>query len=250
MNTTNNTILITGGSAGIGFAIAQRLGVNNHVIITGRNEQRLKAAAAKLSNATAIAGDITDASDAERLAGILRRDHPELNLVINNAGMLAPFALTGGNGAAFEKAQQEMLTNYLSVVRLNDALLPLLRLQPAAAIVNVTSIVAFVPRSQISTYSATKAALRSYTLSLRHQLASTSDVKVFELMPPLVDTEFSDGIGGKNGIAPSVVADALAAALEKDQYEIRVAGTEDLYQLYRSSPESAFEALNSVRQPA
>lgn len=256
MKTTNNTILITGGSAGIGLAIAERLVAGNHVIITGRNEGRLKAAAAKLSNAiaranvTAIVGDVTDAADAERLVGILRRDQSDLNMVINNAGTAAPFPLTGGAEGAFEKAQLEMLTNYLAVVRLNDALLPLLRRQPAAAIVNVTSVLAFVPGSRLSTYSATKAALRSYTLSLRHQLALAGEVKVFELMPPLVDTELSAEIGGKNGIAPSVVADALVAALENDQYEVRVAGTEDLYQLYRSSPESAFQAINANRQPA
>ena len=246
MKTNNNNILITGGSAGIGFALAQRLSVNNHVIITGRDEQRLKAAAARLKNVTAIVADVSDAGDVERLVGIIRRDHPELNVVINNAGKAFAYDLADENAEGFDKAGQEMLTNYLSVVRLNERLLPLLRVQREAAIVNVSSIVVFAPGARISTYSASKAALHSYTLSLRHLLAATGDVRVFELMPPLVNTDFSAGIGGEKGIAPAVVAEALALALENDQYEIRVGQTEDLYRLSLSSPESAFQAMNPV----
>jgi uncharacterized oxidoreductase len=116
--------------------------------------------------------------------------------------------------------------------------------------VNVSSIVAFVPGASLATYSASKAALHSYTLSLRHKLAQSSDVKVFELMPPLVDTEFSKEIGGHNGIAPSVVAEALAAALEKDEYEVRVGQTEDMYRFSLSSPAEAFQAMNASRATA
>ncbi|HET6252597.1 MAG TPA: SDR family NAD(P)-dependent oxidoreductase [Puia sp.] len=249
MKTTNNTILITGGSAGIGFAIAERFHSNNKVIIVGRNEQRLKAASSRLTNVTAIAADVSDPADVERLAGILRRDHPDLNILINNAGKAFAFDLTAEDAGGFEKAEQEMLTNYLSVVRLNELLLPLLRVQPQAAIVNVSSIVAFVPGVRIATYSATKAALHSYTQSLRHLLSGSSVVRVFDLMPPLVNTEFSAGIGGHKGIAPSVVADALATALEKDDYEIRVGDTEKVYQLSRSNPEEAFQAMNPITEP-
>ena len=115
-----------------------------------------------------------------------------------------------------------MLTNYLSVIRLNEQLLPLLKQQPEAAIVNVSSIVAFVPGARLATYAASKAALHSYTLSLRHKLAQSTGVKVFELMPPLVNTEFSAEIGGQNGIAPSVVAEALVEALRNAVGAIRV----------------------------
>jgi uncharacterized oxidoreductase len=210
----------------------------------------LRAAAAQLPNTTAIAGDVSDPADVTRLAGILRRDHPELNLVINNAGKAFFYDLAGEGVDAAGKAGEEMVTNYLSVLRLNEQLLPLLKQQPEAAIVNVSSIVAFVPGARMATYAASKAALHSYTLSLRHKLAQISDVKVFELMPPLVDTEFSAEIGGQNGIAPSVVAEALVEALEKDEYEIRVGRTEDIYRLYLSSPEQAFHAMNAVGKPA
>jgi uncharacterized oxidoreductase len=251
MKSSNNTILITGGSAGIGFALAKLFSSKgNRVIITGRNEKRLQAAVALLPNTTAIAGDVSNPADAERLVSTLRRDHPELNIVINNAGKAYVYDLVADGADAAGKAGEEMVTNYLSVLRLNELLLPLLKQQPEAAIVNVSSIVAFVPGARLATYAASKAALHSYTLSLRHKLAQSSDVKVFELMPPLVDTEFSAGIGGHNGIAPSVVAEALAAALEKDEYEVRVGQTEDMYRLALSSPAEAFQAMNANRATA
>jgi uncharacterized oxidoreductase len=250
MKISNNTILITGGSAGIGFELAKALSnKGNHVIIVGRNEQRLKEAAAQLQNTTAIVGDVSDAADVDRLVDVLRRDHPGLNIVINNAGKAFAYDLVAEGANVFEKAGEEMLTNYLSIVRLNERLIPLLFQQREAAIVNVSSIVAFVPGG-LATYSASKAALHSYTLSLRHALAQSTAIKVFELMPPLVNTEFSVAIGGRNGIAPSVVAEDLVRGLEQDEYEIRTGNTEKIYRLSLSSPEEAFKALNPVQPKA
>ncbi|MEI9935219.1 MAG: SDR family NAD(P)-dependent oxidoreductase [Ferruginibacter sp.] len=248
MKTTNNTILITGGSAGIGFEIAKLFSAKgNHVIILGRNEERLQKAAAQLKNATAIAEDVSNAADIDQLVKRLKDDFPNLNIVINNAGRALVYNLVTENVNAFDKAQDEMLTNYLSIIRLNEKLLPVLKQQKDAAIVNVSSVVAFVPGS-LSTYSASKAALHSYTQALRIALEKVSGVKVFELMPPLVDTEFSAPIGGSNGIHPSVVAERLLTGLEKDEYEIHVGQTEDIYRLYLSSPQEALNFLNNHRQ--
>ena len=246
MKTVNNTILITGGSAGIGLEIAKLFGKDNKIIITGRSEARLKAAAAQLKNVTTIAGDVSDAADVDRLVAQLNREHPGLNVVINNAGAAAGvYSLADDGVNAFKKAQQEMLTNYLSVIRLNEKLLPLLKRQKEAAIVNVSSIVSIVPGSRLSTYGASKAALHSYTLSLRHALGGSA-VKVFELRPPLVATEFSSEIGGlENGIPASVVADDLKKGFETDSYDILVGNTADIYNLYLQSPEQAFLALNA-----
>lgn len=138
-----------------------------------------------------------------------------------------------------------MLTNYLSIIRLNEKLLPVLKTNDNPTIVNVSSIVAFVPGA-LATYSASKAALHSYTRYLRLALKN-ANVKVFELMPPLVDTEFSAPIGGKNGVPASFVAEQFIAGLEKDNYEIRVGQTEDIYRLYLSSPEDALLAMNQRR---
>jgi len=247
MKTSQNTILITGGSAGIGLELAKKLSAqNNHVIIVGRNHDRLQKAAAQLQNVTTITGDISNADDVEKLVAKLNAEHPDLNVVINNAGA-ANLNNLADDTNTFEKASEEILTNYLSVIRLNEKLLPLLKKQNNAAIVNVSSIVAFAPGAKLATYAATKAALHSYTRALRLALGDTS-VKVFELMPPLVDTEFSAEIGGKNGIPASQVADEFFTAFENDTYEIRVAGTEQFYRLYLSNPDEALRVMNLPRE--
>ncbi|MVT08556.1 SDR family oxidoreductase [Chitinophaga tropicalis] len=244
MKTSNNTVLVTGGSAGIGYEIAKQLTEKgNHVIITGRNTERLQKAAAQLKNVTAIVSDVSKEEDVRSLVATLNKDFPSLNLVINNAGAAAIHNLAERTGA-FEKAAGEIHTNYLSIIRLNELLLPLLEKQQEAAIVNVSSIVSFVPNHVLPGYSASKAALHSYTQALRFTLSNTS-VKVFELMPPLVNTDFSQAIGGSKGIPPSAVADELVNALEKDHYEIHVGDTAAFYQLFLSSPADALKVLNT-----
>ncbi|CAN5802300.1 hypothetical protein BH10BAC3_BH10BAC3_26720 [soil metagenome] len=146
----------------------------------------------------------------------------------------------------FEKAQEEMLPNYVAVIRLNQKLLPLLTRQQEAAIVNVSSMSSI--SGSLATYSASKAALHSYTQSLRLTLENTTLIKVFELMHPLVNTEYSEAIGGRNGIAPSKVAEDLLKALETEEYEIHVGYTEQLYKLFLSSPEVALRSLNAGRK--
>ncbi|AWG25962.1 SDR family oxidoreductase [Flavobacterium kingsejongi] len=245
MNTTNNTVLITGGSAGIGFEMARQFSEKgNKVIITGRNEDRLKTAAAQLSNVTAIRADVTNEADTLQLVAQLQKDFPALNIVINNAGSAYYYDLAASTNS-FKNAQEEILTNYLSIIRLNELLLPALQEQATAAIVNVSSIVAFVPGARLPTYSASKAALHSYTQSLRVALRS-STVSVFELMPPLVNTNFSKDIGGENGIAPAQVAQDLVQALATDQTEIHVGMTADLYNAFLASPADALLMVNPV----
>jgi len=245
MNTTNNTILITGGTAGIGLEAAKLFSAaGNNVIITGRDKQRLDKALALLPGVTGIVSDVSKKADIETLVTTIKKDFPQLNIVVNNAGRAVVYDITGGDNA-FENAEDEMLTNYLSIIRLNEKLLPVLSAQPAAAIVNVSSVVAFVPGS-LATYSASKAALHSYTQSLRISLQRKGNVKVFELMPPLVNTEFSAPIGGANGVSPTVVAQDLLNGIANDEYEIRTGKTQFIYDLYRQSPEEALK----VMQPA
>jgi uncharacterized oxidoreductase len=246
MKTTKNTVLITGGSAGIGFEIANQLAsLGNKVIITGRNAERLKHATSKIPNAVGIVSDIANAAEVDQLVKKVYNEFPSLNVVINNAGHAKVHSLSD-NAVGYETASAEMLTNYLSIIRLNEKLLPLLRKQTEAAIVTVSSIVAFTPNHIISTYSASKAALHSYTLSLRLALEKTSSVKVFELMPPLVNTDFSQEIGGANGIPPAMVAEELIKAFEKDEYEIHVGQTACIYDLSRSAPAEALLAMNAT----
>lgn len=244
MKTTNNTVLVTGGSAGIGFEIAKILSEKgNKVIITGRNPERLNQAVAKLPNVTGIACDVTSDEDVDQLVKTLTTDFPELNIIVNNAGKAYLVDLTE-NSNVFQKAGEEMLTNYLSIIRINEKLLSLIGVKQQSAIVNVSSIVAFVPNHRMATYGASKAALHSYTQSLRIALSKTTGTRVFELMPPLVNTDFSEEIGGANGIPPVVVAEDLLNALENDIYEIHVGRTADIYKLSLASPADALQAMN------
>ena len=177
MKTSNNTVLVTGGSAGIGFEIAKLFAEKgNQVIITGRNKEKLELAASSLEHTTAIQSDISNAAEVDSLVEKIKTAFPQLNMVINNAGNAYLYDLASSDNA-FDNAQAEMLTNYLSVIRLNEKLLPLLKKQSEAAIVNVSSIVAFVPGS-LATYSASKAALHSYTQSLRIALENSSTQRV------------------------------------------------------------------------
>lgn len=248
MNVSNKTILITGGGSGIGFEIAKLLiEKGNRVIITGRSESRLQKASEQLNQVSYITSDITDPEDAIKLRRYLE-SLGGLDLLINNAGSAHVYTL-GNDADTATKAMEEFNTNVFSAMRLIDELLPLLRQSTEAAIVNVTSTVALVPAGSIPTYSASKAALHSYTESLRFALSKNTSIKVFELMPPLVDTAFSTAIGGESGIPPKAVADSLWSGLESDTYEILTGNTEAIYNLSRAvTYADAFRLMNQEQE--
>lgn len=247
MNITNKTVLITGGGSGIGYEIAKLLHANgNKIIIVGRTESKLKAAAETLPGATAIRCDINNEDNVQSLVQKVTEEHADLSVLINNAGRA--FAYTHNeNATAFEKATEEFATNYFSVIRLTEKLLPLLKKQKDAAIVNVSSIVAYSPQSLLPTYSDSKAAVHSYTLSLRHSLAKDTAIKVFELLPPMVNTEFSKDIGGEHGMPAGEVAQALKDAIENNVYEIQVGQTTEFRKFFLDSPSEAFAMMNQAK---
>src|SRR5215467_2058382 len=177
MKSSGNTILVTGGRGGIGFEIAKILSENdNDVIITGRNHERLKKASAQIKHASHIQSDVSKQEDVNALADTLYRDFPSLNVVINNAGHAMLYDVFEEGVNAYDKTKDEMETNFFSVIRLNEKLFPQLRLQKEAAIVNVSSVVAFLPGSLVG-YSASKAALHSYSQSLRMRLEDSTSIK-------------------------------------------------------------------------
>jgi len=247
MKTEGNTILITGGSSGMGFEMAKLFSQKgNTIIVIGRNKQKLDTAVSQLKNTIGIVCDVSSDTDVNMLVEKIMKEYPDINVVVNNAGRGHGYKL-GIGVHAMDNALDEINTNYLSVVRLNEKLLPLLTKQPEAAIVNVTSEVVFAPKIVAPTYAASKAALHTYTMVLRLTLKQTSSVKVFEVMPSLTNTEFSQGIGGSNGMAASVVAKALLDGMTKDEYEIHVGHTPITYKLFLSSPEDALNAINGIK---
>lgn len=229
MKTTGNTVFISGGSAGIGLAIAKKLSAaGNKIIINGRNEERLQNALKQLDNAVAIQGDLSVEADRIAIAKQLKENYPETNIIINNAGAAFSYLLNETLNA-HEKASIEMNTNYFSVIHFTELLLPHLIQKAEAAVINVSSIAVFGSHKLLPTYGATKAALHSYTVALRYSYEEQKNLQIYEVYPPLVNTEFSAEIGGANGIPPEEVADELLIALEKNQFDVPVGDTKQFF---------------------
>ncbi len=185
MNISGNTILITGGGSGIGRGLAEALRkAGNQIIISGRRQEALDAVVAANPGMAALSVDMTDTASIAALAAAAVDRFPDLNVVINNAGIMINEDVTDD---FLDIAERTVATNLLGPIRLTAGLLPHLLQQPSATIVTVSSGLAFVPKADTPTYSATKAAIHSYSQSLRHQLRNTS-VEVLEIAPPYVRT--------------------------------------------------------------
>jgi len=199
MKLNGNTMLITGGGSGIGEALAKRFhDLGNKVIVAGRRIEALERACAGRPNMSAIRLDVESAGALQDLGERVRAEHPELNVLINNAGIMRYETIETRRDLA--DAEQQITTNLLGPIRLIDGLVDHLVRQPDAAIVNVTSGLAFVPLVATATYSATKAALHSYTISLREALKGR--VEVIELAPPAVQTDLTPGQREAKGYLP------------------------------------------------
>lgn len=188
MDMTGNTILITGGGSGIGQGLASGLHhAGNRVIIAGRREAPLRDTVAAHPGMAYATFDVEDASAITTFAAKMAVEHPTLNVLLNNAGIMRAENLLADR-VDLTDAEATIATNLLGPIRLTAALLPHLRAQAKAAVINVTSGLAFVPLAMTPTYNATKAALHSYSQSLRYLLRDTS-VDVIEIAPPAVGTD-------------------------------------------------------------
>jgi len=192
MKTTGNTILITGGGSGIGRGLAEAFHVRgNQVIISGRRKSALDETIRANPGMASVTFDIGDPAGIRSFATRLASDFPSLNVLINNAGIMRAEKL-GAQENDLSDAEAIVTTNLLGPIRLTAALLPLLRKQAHSVVMNVSSGLAFVPLSPTPTYCATKAAIHSYTQSLRYQLRGTT-TEVIELIPPYVATHLMSG---------------------------------------------------------
>ena len=243
MTLRDSTILVTGGSSGIGFALAQQLlQRGNRVIVCGRGAEALaRAQAIEPALITRIC-DITSAQSRRALVDWIAAEHPDLSVIFNNAGVQSRRNFTEDH--ALDDLEQEVAINFTAPVQLIGELLPLLRRQPRSVIVNVTSGLAFAPMADVPVYCATKAALHSFTLSLRHQLRHTQ-IKVVELAPPIVDTGLggdarSDGTKNAGMMSPDAFATDALRLLDEGRDEVLIGqaiGT-------RQQGEALFQRMN------
>ncbi len=192
MKTSDNTVLITGGATGIGRGLAEAFHARgNRVIIAGRRREALDEVTAANPGMSAYVLDVGDADAIREFARRVTAEHPTLDVLVNNAGIMRAENLRAQPDDLAD-AEATVITNLLGPIRLTAALLPALQRRPRSTIINVTSGLAFVPLAMTPTYSATKAALHSYTQSLRAQLQGTT-TEVIEPAPPAVQTDLMPG---------------------------------------------------------
>jgi uncharacterized oxidoreductase len=248
MKTNGNTILITGGSSGIGFEFAkQLLALGNTVIVTGRDEKKLQKVKALLPEVRIVKSDVSRPEEIEALLKTVLADFPKLNVLINNAGIMRTINMHD-DGVDLESLTQEIDINLKGPIRMAKAFLPHLKKQAEAAIVNVTSGLAFVPLPTSPVYCSTKAALNSFSRSLRVQLKNTK-VKVFEVAPPATDTELLSTANREDmkGVSIMKVEDMVAESIkgfETDRMEIRPGQANSLKFMNRLAPEFILKQLS------
>jgi uncharacterized oxidoreductase len=248
MEIKENTILITGGATGIGFSLAEEfIKAGNDVIICGRRAQKLKEAEKKLPGLHTIVCDVSKEDDRIALHEWARTTFPRLNILVNNAGIQRMIDFRKGADELMN-GEDEVDVNLVAPIHLSALFIPLLAGQKEAAIVNVSSGLGFIPLAIMPVYCATKAALHSFSWSLRHQLRSTP-IKVIEVIPPTTDTELDHGTRGRRGqtdrgIPPSEVAQSVLNGMQKDEFEIAVCRAEGLKRGARENPEELFQNMN------
>jgi uncharacterized oxidoreductase len=249
MNLSGNTILVTGGSSGIGLELARRLlALENVVVVTGTDAGKLADAKRRLPHLHTIQSDAADPAAIGRLYQTVTQQFPALNVLINNAGIMRKINLHGPAPDVHD-ITREIEINLVAPIRMVKQFLPHLKQQHAAAIINVSSGLAFVPLAISPVYSATKAAIHSFTQSLRVQLKNTR-IKVFELAPPGTDTALFRGdftAEDVKGVTPMPVTrlvEHAIAGLRADVYEIRPGLANALKLMSRVAPQFILKQLS------
>ena len=243
MDLSSNTVLITGGASGIGFALAERfLRAGSEVILCGRREEKLKEAREKHPEIRIHVCDLARESDRVALFDRAVKELPQLNVLVNNAGIQLRTSLA--EPREWDRIRQEIAINFEAPVHLSMLFLPHLLDQPRAAIINVTSGLGFSPLARVPVYSATKAAMHSFTLSLRQQL-SGAPIEVIEIIPPAVDTD----LGGPGlhtfGVPIDEFVDAVLPRLAAGDVEVAYGFAQKASQAARQDLDALFRQMNT-----
>jgi len=243
MKTSGNTVPITGGGSGIGLALTEALvRSGNQVVICGRRRDRLKAVQARMPGVHFRVCDVSKARSRQSMVDWLLSEFRQLNVLINNAGIQRQVNFLKGP-KDLREADNEVATNLMAPIHLSAQLLSNLRKKKEAAIVNISSGLAFTPLAFVPVYCATKAAVHSWSLSLRHQLRNTS-VRVFEVAPPMVATALAGERHrpevGDYVMSAEAVADGVLKALGENRYEVALGAAANLL----AEREKAFSAIN------
>lgn len=240
MRTSKNKILITGATSGIGLAMVEHfLKLDNEIIAVARNKKKLKELEQIDSRITSIVCDISNHNELDNLLLTIQDNHQDLNILINNAGIQYNYLFTE-ESELLAKIEYEININFTAPLRLVALLLPTLQRNENSAIVNVSSGLGLVPKKQAPVYCGTKAGIHVFSKSLRYQLNNT---KVFEIIPPLVDTQMTYG-RGKNKMAPDKLVNEFIKGFENDKYEMKIGKVKLLRVIQRLSPKLADRIIN------
>jgi len=230
MKLTGNTIFITGGGSGIGRGLAEALHKRgNKVIISGRRRSHLNEVVVANPGMSAVELDITDIASIERVAAQLIAEYPDLNVLINNAGIMLPDRVGGRTDDALMVSH--VTTNLMGPIRMTSAMIEHLKTRKDAVVAYTSSVLAFVPLAATAVYSSTKAALHSYALSQRFMLRDTS-VRVLEIAPPWVRTDLMNSREAEQAMPLDAFIDETIAVLGTDADEVLVEGAK----LFRGNP--------------
>lgn len=240
MKTSGHTVLVTGGGSGIGFALAEKFHhEGNQVILVGRSEPTLVKASNMLAGAKTFVCDVAKASDRSRLVA----EFPQISILINNAGARYPASFAE---ATEDDLLDELRVNLVGPVMLAQAYLPSLMRRAESAIINMTSGTALAPREGAAMYSASKAAMHSFTKSMRWQLES-SGVRVFEVLPPVVRTALTAFQKNNNDMLTTAeLTEEFWAGFKADRYEMLIGKVKLLHFLKRLSPGLADRLVRKI----
>lgn len=246
MKLSGNTILITGGSSGIGLELSKRLiQQKNKVIICGRSQQKLNKVKKQLPELETVQCDLSNKTECSKMAQWVIEQHPDINMLINNAALVHKVDFLSTENI-MEMAELEVETNFMAPIRLTYTLYPHLQKNTNPKIINITSGLVYTPRAAYPFYNATKAALHSFTQVFRKKTEHSS-VDTIEVMFPAVKTPWHKGNPPKIAIPTEKAVDDMLKGLEKGIPEVRIAGVKLLYMISRIAPRFAFKKVNSLQ---